>query len=89
MMAGFSRSHGLPTIVVAVALLTLAGCTTSTSTPQPARTTTERAESATVSRVSDGDTLRTITGGRIRLVQIDAPELRSDCFGKGALTALR
>ncbi len=39
--------------------------------------------------VNDGDTLRTTSGRRIRLVQIDAPELHGDCFGKAALTALR
>jgi micrococcal nuclease len=39
--------------------------------------------------VSDGDTLRTTAGRRIRLVQIDAPELHGDCFGTAALTALR
>ena len=39
--------------------------------------------------VSDGDSLRTTSGRRIRLVQIDAPELHGDCYGKAALTALR
>ncbi len=39
--------------------------------------------------VNDGDTLRTTEGQRVRLVQIDAPELRGDCFGKAALVALR
>ena len=42
-----------------------------------------------MARVSDGDTLRTTAGRRIRLVQIDAPELHGDCFGKAALAALR
>jgi len=46
-------------------------------------------EAATVSRVSDGDTLRTTAGRKVRLVQIDAPELHGDCFGKAALVALR
>jgi endonuclease YncB( thermonuclease family) len=39
--------------------------------------------------VNDGDTLRTTSGARIRLVQIDAPELHTDCYGKAALAALR
>jgi endonuclease YncB( thermonuclease family) len=39
--------------------------------------------------VNDGDTLRTTSGARIRLVQIDAPELHPDCYGKAALAALR
>jgi len=87
---GFSRSAGLRCVVLALALLTTAGCTTSSSsTSAPAITTADVAESATVSRVSDGDTLRTTSGRKVRLVQIDAPELHGDCFGKGALAALR
>lgn len=39
--------------------------------------------------MSDGDTLRLRDGRRVRLLQIDAPELHGDCFGKAALTALR
>ena len=88
-VAGFSRSPGLRTTVVAFALLTAAGCTTSSSTPESTSTTAGVGESAIVSRVSDGDTLRTTSGRKIRLVQIDAPELHGDCFGKGALAALR
>lgn len=44
---------------------------------------------ATVAVVNDGDTLRTTSGRRIRLVQIDAPELHGDCFGRAALAVLR
>jgi micrococcal nuclease len=39
--------------------------------------------------VGDGDSLRTTSGRRVRLLQIDAPELHGDCFGKAALSALR
>jgi len=39
--------------------------------------------------VNDGDTLRTTSGRKVRLLQIDAPELHGDCFGKEALAALR
>lgn len=39
--------------------------------------------------MNDGDTLRTTSGRRVRLVQIDAPELHGDCYGKAALSALR
>jgi len=42
-----------------------------------------------VGYVNDGDTLRTASGRRVRLVQIDAPELHGDCYGKAALVALR
>ena len=38
--------------------------------------------------VNDGDTL-TLEGGRkVRLVQVDAPELTTDCYGREALRAL-
>ena len=46
-------------------------------------------ESAIVAVVNDGDTLRTTSGKKVRLLQIDAPELHGDCFGKAALSALR
>ena len=39
--------------------------------------------------MSDGDTLRTTAGRKVRLLQIDAPELHGDCYGKAALAALR
>jgi micrococcal nuclease len=45
-------------------------------------------EAATVAHVSDGDTLRLTDGRRVRIVQIDAPELETDCFGQQARRAL-
>ncbi len=39
--------------------------------------------------MTDGDTLRTTSGAKIRLLQIDAPELDDDCFGRAARAALR
>ncbi len=45
-------------------------------------------ESGTVGRVSDGDTLRLTDGRKIRIVQIDAPELETDCYGQPARRAL-
>ncbi len=65
-----------------------AGCGGS-SRPAPADPVSASTESATVAVVNDGDTLRTTAGARIRLVQIDAPELHGDCYGKAALAALR
>jgi endonuclease YncB( thermonuclease family) len=41
-----------------------------------------------VERVNDGDTLTLRNGAKIRLVQIDAPELTSECYGRAAATAL-
>ena len=88
-----SGSSGYPSIRAAaplgVVVLLAVGCSTSEPPSTPTITTAWVAETATVSRVSDGDTLRTTAGRKIRLVQIDAPELHGDCFGKGALAALR
>jgi micrococcal nuclease len=65
-----------------------AACGKTESTRAPA-VTSPTGVSATVAYVNDGDTLRTSSGHRVRLVQIDAPELHGDCFGKAALAALR
>jgi micrococcal nuclease len=56
-------------------LAAVAGC---------ARTSTESThESATVARVGDGDTLDVRGGDRVRLVQIDAPELGpGECYAR-------
>lgn len=43
---------------------------------------------AVVEWVNDGDTLTLTNGARVRLVQIDAPELETDCYGRAALAAL-
>ena len=41
-----------------------------------------------VERVNDGDTLTLANGAKVRLVQVDAPELETDCYGRPALAAL-
>ena len=68
----------------AVALAALArgaaGCTGSDSEPRPAAT----GESGVVARVGDGDSLTLVDGRTVRLVQIDAPELTTDCYGRAA-----
>ncbi|MCY7303254.1 MAG: thermonuclease family protein [Thermoleophilia bacterium] len=87
-MAGFSRSPGL-LLTVLVLLAGAVGCSSTSPASSPATTTTAVGQSATVAHVSDGDTLRTTGGRKIRLVQIDAPELHGDCYGKAALVALR
>ena len=43
---------------------------------------------AVVEWVNDGDTLTLTNGAKVRLVQIDAPELETDCYGRAALQAL-
>jgi len=86
---GFSRAPGLLTIALAALALGVAGCGESRSTPStPAATGAPQGEAATVAYVTDGDTLRTTSGRRVRLLQIDAPELHGDCFGRGARAAL-
>lgn len=42
-----------------------------------------------VARVIDGDTFELDTGERVRLVQIDAPEAKGECFGRKAGSVLR
>ena len=61
-----------------------AGCGGTTG-ESPAR---EARESGIVATVHDGDTLRLEDGRRVRLVQIDAPELPGDCYGRASRAAL-
>ena len=67
--------------------LLAAGCRGGTETGTH---TTPRAPAkrAVVEWVNDGDTLTLTNGAKVRLLQIDAPELHTDCYGRGALTAL-
>ena len=79
-----------PLVAALAVSVALAGCGGQGSSPAPpALTTLAAGERATVAYVNDGDTLRTTAGDRIRLVQIDAPELHTDCYGRAALAALR
>lgn len=74
---------GAATALVAVMLvLAAAGCSDRADPPDG------RAELATVEWVLDGDSLRLTDGRVVRLVQIDAPEARTDCFGREATRAL-
>ena len=59
-----------PLAVLALLAVLAVGCSTSEPTSTPTVTPSDVAEAATVSRVSDGDTLRTTGGRKIRLVQI-------------------
>ena len=47
------------------------------------------AEGAVVAHVTDGDTIQLVDGRRIRLVQIDAPERRTECYGNEATALAR
>ena len=51
-------------------------------------TTTTSPAAAVVEWVNDGDTLTLTNGDKVRLLQIDAPELTTDCFGRAALQYL-
>ena len=47
------------------------------------------AEVAVVAHVIDGDTIQLVDGRRIRLVQIDAPEKRTECYGEASAALTR
>jgi micrococcal nuclease len=47
------------------------------------------ARDAVVERVVDGDTIALSGGGRVRLVQIDAPERGEECYGDRATALAR
>ena len=76
---------GRLTLLALVALLG-AGCQGSGEAKTTAATTGGMA--AVVEWVNDGDTLTLTNGAKVRLVQIDAPELETDCYGRAALKAL-
>ena len=46
-------------------------------------------QSAVVARVIDGDTIELVGGQRVRLVQIDTPEKRVECYGDAASALTR
>jgi micrococcal nuclease len=60
-----------------------AGCREGPGAAEPAS-----GDEATVEWVNDGDTLTLEGGAKVRLVQVDAPELGTDCYGRDALRAL-
>ena len=52
-------------------------------------TTTEPSGQTTIERVADGDSLVVSGGARVRLLQIDAPELgQGECYGREATREL-
>jgi endonuclease YncB( thermonuclease family) len=70
---------------------TTGAATTPTSTGSETTTpeTTTEAAPIFVTRVVDGDTINVDSGDRIRLVQIDSPEDKGECYGKKSGTVLR
>lgn len=73
-------ARGLTSAAALVGALALGGCGEGQGDPGTPTAETR----AVVRRVNDGDTLRTADGARVRLVQIDAPELDADCYGVAA-----
>jgi micrococcal nuclease len=72
-----------PALVALV--VALSGCGGSDEAP----TTTPKSETGTVSWVVDSDTIRLTNRTRVRLVQIDAPELHlGECYGNRARSEL-
>ena len=71
-------------IPLALVAVLAAGCQGSEKTG----TTTTGSSAAVVEWVNDGDTLTLTNGGKVRLVQVDAPELETDCYGRAALQTL-
>lgn len=71
-------------VVLVTAGLASSGCTST----EPDNSAPPPGEQAIVDRVNDGDTLTLTTGAKVRLVQIDAPELERDCYGRAARRAL-
>jgi micrococcal nuclease len=62
------------------AVIALAACSTAQEEAQE--------QDASVARVGDGDTIDLADGRQVRLVQVDAPELR-ECYGREAARDLR
>lgn len=74
-----------PAVVLVALALGVTGCQTE---PEPDPQSTASAESGVVARVGDGDSLTLADGRKLRLLQVDAPELQTDCYGRAALREL-
>jgi endonuclease YncB( thermonuclease family) len=79
-------TDGLNRVVATLAagVVVLAGCGGDADSPAASTDTQAR-----VDFVGDGDTIQLVDGRRVRLVQIDAPELVGECYGQEARAALR
>jgi endonuclease YncB( thermonuclease family) len=71
-------------VVAAVVAMLVSACGRHAAAPSA-----RAAERGIVESVGDGDSLRLDDGREVRLVQIDAPELYTDCYGRAARQALR
>ena len=82
---GLRHAAFLPSTLAVAAALAVGCAACGTQGAEPPRST-----AATVDRVGDGDTLQLASGTRVRLVQIDAPELgEGECYAREALRELQ
>jgi len=65
-----------------------AGATSCQPEPEAEPERTGAGETGIVARVGDGDSLTLADGRKLRLLQVDAPELAQDCYGRAALREL-
>ena len=84
-VGGFSRAWRAPAVAAAVVVL----AATLGATGAAASREAQNAEVGVVASVYDGDTLTLRDGRRVRLLQVDTPELGSgECYSRAARTAL-
>lgn len=69
----------IPLLVVAIVAAALTGC--GDDNPPAVLIASDL---GVVARVNDGDTITLRGGGKVRLLQVDAPELTTDCYGRSA-----
>ena len=76
--------------VITAAVVVTLGAGAGAAVAAPTAPAAPRSETAVVASVYDGDTLTLRDGRRVRLLQIDTPELGSgECYSRAAATALR
>lgn len=71
-------------ILAVAAVVAAAGC----SSPSQPSIPPGGSSDARVGRIGDGDSFRLADGREVRLLQVDAPELNPDCYGRDAKRAL-
>jgi micrococcal nuclease len=80
------RQYRTGFFLVGVALV----LTVATSAKGVTSASSTRAETGVLAYVSDGDTIRLVDGRRVRLLQIDAPEVGSgECYSRASAKVLR
>lgn len=78
----------LSSIAVAAAVVAIVLCATACEPEAGSAPAEVDVDSGVVARVGDGDSLTLVDGRKVRLLQIDAPELQTDCYGRAALREL-